>query len=134
MKQPSTGPNGEVHAFTTNPRTRLTDQQRARLFLERGGQCHKCTRKIAAGEDWIDEHLIALENGGTNDWDNRGITCKFCLPVKNAEDDKLAAKTRAVATRHIVPTSRREKKWRPLAGTKASGLRKRMDGTVERRR
>lgn len=132
-RAPSTGPNGEVHAFTTNARQRLTDQDRARLFLERGGRCHKCKRKLGPADDWIVEHMLALENGGTNEWKNLDVTCEWCLPAKNAEDDKVAKKIRAVATNHIVPTSQRQKSGRPLPGTKASGIKKKMNGQVEKR-
>jgi 5-methylcytosine-specific restriction endonuclease McrA len=123
----------ETHAFRHEPRQRLTDQQRARLFLERGGICHRCTAKIRQGRRWYDEHLIALENGGTNAWENRVLTCENCFAPKNAEDDKKAAKGRAVATACIIPPSQRQRKGRPMPGSRASGFRKRMDGTVERR-
>ena len=133
-KPRSTGPNGEVHAFTTNAREDLTDQEKARLFLERGGRCHKCKRKLRPPADsWIVEHMRALENGGTNAWSNLGVTCDLCFPVKNAEDDKIAKKIRHGATKHLVPSGERKKSGRPLAGTKASGLRKKMNGEVERR-
>lgn len=132
-KPRSTGPNGEVHAFTTNVRETLTDQERARLFLERGGRCHKCKRKLGPADTWIVEHMLALENGGTNEWQNLDVTCEWCVPKKNAEDDAVAKKIRAVATNHIVPTSQRQSKGRPLQGTKRSGWKKKLDGTVERR-
>ena len=108
-------------AFHHDPRKRLTDQQRAKLFLECGGMCHRCRRKLRPGDDWIDEHLTALENGGTNDLSNRGITCTWCKPHKDAEDHKKAAKSRHVATAHVVPTKRRDKRrgfkgWRKFNG------------------
>ena len=71
--------------------------------------CHRCGRKLRAGDIWTDEHVLALENGGTNDWENRDITCSWCFKPKNAEDDKTAAKTRAVATRCIIPEACRQK-------------------------
>ena len=123
----------DTHTFKHARRGRLTDQERARLFLERGGRCHKCSRKIDAGDIWIDEHLIALENGGTNDWDNRVLTCSWCKPRKDRTDHSQAAKGRAQAVRHIIPTSQRQTKGKPLPGTRRSGWRKRVDGRVERR-
>lgn len=83
--------------------------------------CHRCRRKLRPGDDWIDEHLVALENGGTNDLSNRGITCTWCKPHKDAEDHKKAAKSRHVATAHVVPTKRRDKRrgfkgWRKFNG------------------
>lgn len=99
-----------THAFRHEPRQRLTDQQRARLFLERGGFCHRCTRKIMQGERWYDEHVQSLGNAGTNAWDNRALTCSNCFAPKNAEDAKKQAKGRAVATACIIPPSQRQKR------------------------
>lgn len=108
--------------WTPTPREYLTDQQKARLFVERGGQCWKCTRKLRPGDKWIVEHVLALENGGTNEWSNLDITCENCLPAKNAEDHGKAAKSRHVRTYHTVPNSQRDKRqgfkgWRKFDGT-----------------
>jgi 5-methylcytosine-specific restriction protein A len=98
-----------THAFEHIPRKQFTDQARARIFLDRGGKCHKCQRKLGSGDDWILEHIIALQNGGTNEESNMGVTCSWCLPAKNRTDAGLAAKGRAIATAHVVPRKRRTK-------------------------
>lgn len=98
-----------THAFETTPRKHFTEQQRAKIFLDRGGKCHICKRKLKSGDDWILEHVQALQNNGTNDDSNMDITCSWCLPAKNKEDAGKAAKTRAVATAHVVPRKRRQK-------------------------
>ena len=95
--------------WTPTPREYLTDQAKARLFVERGGQCWKCTRKLRAGDKWIVEHVLALENGGTNAWSNLDITCENCVPAKNAEDHAKAAKSRHVRTYHVIPSSQDRK-------------------------
>jgi 5-methylcytosine-specific restriction endonuclease McrA len=123
----------DTNAFRHAPRERLTDQERAKLFLDRKGKCHRCTRKIMHGEKWSDEHVIALENGGTNAWENRDISCSWCKPLKDGEDHKKAAKTRAVAVANIIPPSQRQKKGRPIPGSKRSGFKKKMNGEVVRR-
>lgn len=99
----------ETHAFRHEPRKRFTDQQRAKIFLDRGGKCHKCDRKLKAGDDWILEHVTALQNGGDNKDANMAVTCGWCLPAKNKEDAGKAAKGRGVATANVIPTKRREK-------------------------
>ena len=66
------------------PRKFLTEQQAAKLFLERGGVCSQCGRKLMPADDWIVEHALALENGGTNDWSNLTLTCTWCKPKKDA--------------------------------------------------
>lgn len=94
-----------------DPRVYLSEQKTAKLFLERGGCCHICKRKLYAGDQWIVEHLIALENGGTNDWSNLSITCSWCKPIKDADDHKEAGHSRRMAAKHIVPKAMRKNKW-----------------------
>lgn len=53
------------------------------------------------GERWILEHVIALINGGENAETNLALTCKNCLPEKNAEDLAIKSKTAAVRSKHI---------------------------------
>lgn len=107
--------------WSPTPREYLTDQQKARLFVERGGQCWKCMRKLRPGDVWIVAHLIALENGGTNEWSNLDIECSWCTPGINASDHAKAAKSRHVRTYHTVPSSQRDKRrgfrgWRKFNG------------------
>lgn len=122
-----------LHAFRHEQRSPLTDQQRTKLFLERGGRCHRCTRTIRPGERWYDEHVQSLGTGGGNAWENRDLTCQNCFPKKNAEDAKKLAKGRALAVAHIIPPGQRQKRGPPMPGSKRSQWKRRMDGTVERR-
>jgi 5-methylcytosine-specific restriction protein A len=122
-----------THAFEHVPRKQFTDQQRAKIFLERGGKCHKCERKLGSGDDWILEHIVALQNGGTNADSNMGVTCSWCLPAKNKADAGLAAKGRAQAVAHVIPTSQRRKKGPPIPGSRRSKFKRKMDGTTVRR-
>jgi hypothetical protein len=89
-------------AWHHDPRIKLTEQQVAKLFLERHGCCRECGRKLTARDQYIVEHVIALENGGTNDWDNLGLTCSWCKPIKDARDHAQAGKQRRAATRHLI--------------------------------
>lgn len=96
-------------AWHHDPRIRLTEQQVAKLFLERHGCCRECGRKLGPSDSWIVEHVIALENGGTNDWDNLDLTCSWCKPIKDARDHAKAGKQRRTATKHLVSRSMRKK-------------------------
>jgi len=91
------------------PRVKLSEQKTAKLFLERGGRCGQCKRKLGPADDWIVEHDHALENGGTNDWDNLSITCSWCKPKKDAADHATAGHMRRAATKQIVSKSMRKK-------------------------
>jgi 5-methylcytosine-specific restriction enzyme A len=110
--------------------TPVPDRVRLRVWERFEGKCHKCQRKIAAGESWTCEHLTAIINKGPNRESNLNITCDWCLPGKNAED---VAEKSVIARKRKKDIGIKSAKGRPLPGTKRSGLRKRMDGTVERR-
>lgn len=110
----------------------LTRRQRIAAHDREGGRCCVCLQPIAPGEPFIDEHLIPLAIGGSNDRDNRGIAHIPCAKVKTARDQKIIAKASRQRAKFL--GIKKKAKGRPLPGTKASGLKKRMDGTVERRR
>ena len=105
------------------PRVRL------RVWECEGGRCHACTRKISVGETWTLEHRIALINGGENKERNLCLTCCNCLPAKNAADVAEKSKVAALRKKHlgIKHTSR------PMAGSRNSPWKRKMDGTIERR-
>lgn len=85
---------------------------RVRLFEAKDGRCHMCGRKISAGEYWVAEHLIALCNGGENRETNLGLTCRNCLPAKNAADAAEKSETAAIRRKHILPRSKPKSKWK----------------------
>lgn len=91
------------------PRARLSNQQTAKLFLERGGRCGQCQRKLGPSDDYIVEHRVALELGGTNDFDNLDLTCIACKPIKDAADHKAAGHIRRAAAKHYVSKSMRKR-------------------------
>lgn len=94
-------------------RKRFSAQERAEVFALREGRCHRCTRQLGPRDDWTLEHVIALENGGTNDINNLDVTCEWCEPTKTAEDHSAAGHNRRVYTRHNVPSRfRRSRSWR----------------------
>lgn len=74
---------------------------RARVFERCDGKCHRCKRKIGAGENWTLEHLQALINGGRNAESNLSVTCDWCLPAKNAEDVAVKSKSARVRSKHL---------------------------------
>ena len=92
-----------MSAFVHDKRIRRTAQQRAAIFLSRGGQCYKCTRKLGPADDWDLDHIIALENGGTDDDANLAPCCDWCHTDKTADDHAMAGHGRRMATKHCVP-------------------------------
>ena len=74
---------------------------RVRVFDEHDSRCHRCGRKIGAGERWTLEHIKALINGGGNRESNLAISCDWCLPEKNAEDMDEKSKVYAIRSKHL---------------------------------
>lgn len=110
------------------PDTPPPDRVRVRVFDRVGGRCHRCRRKINAGDKWVCEHLTALINGGLNAESNLGVTCEWCLPVKNAQD--VAEKSKVYKRRKSHLGIRKPSR---LACSKDSPWKKKLDGTVVRR-
>ena len=99
--------------FTHNRRGAMTPQRIARLFEAGGGRCACCGRKLGPADDYDLDHIIALENGGTDDDDNIQVVCDWCHTIKTAEDHALAGHGRRMATKHSVPKRFRQSKgWR----------------------
>jgi hypothetical protein len=116
--------------------TPVPPRVRDRVLTAKGEKCHACGRQIRTGEKWTCEHLIALINWRAtaeaphgNRESNLDVTCCNCLAPKNAADvaEKSIVYSKRLKARGIKPHQ-----WRPMAGTRASGLRKRMNGQVER--
>jgi 5-methylcytosine-specific restriction enzyme A len=112
-------------------RKRLSTRERVQCFEDGHGECHLCFRKIFPGEVWEVSHPIPLAAGGTDTRENRRPAHKKCHARQTAElDIPLIAKTKRIRARHI---GARAPSAHPMPGSKASGLRRRMNGTVERR-
>jgi 5-methylcytosine-specific restriction endonuclease McrA len=106
------------------PRVRL------RVFERCGGRCHRCNRKIGPADSWTLEHLTALILGGANRESNLGVTCEWCLPAKNGEDQAAKSKLAHISKRHH---GIRPRQSRPMPGSRASGFKKCVSGKVVRR-
>lgn len=114
---------GKTHDAAIPPRVRV------RVFDRHGGTCHLSGRRIRAGEAWDCDHIIALANGGEHRENNLAPALKAPHREKTRADVAEKAVVYRKRAKHlgVMPKSR------PMPGSKASGLRKRMDGTVERR-
>lgn len=121
-----------MNAFTHQKRRVLTTRERAKLFLDGDGRCAVCRRILKSGDKWTADHIIARENGGTEDDSNFQVLCEWCDKPKTKTDHGTAAKIRSVSAKHVVPTGER-KKSQPMAGTKASGWKQKIGGGWERR-
>jgi len=92
--------------------------------------CHLCKREFDVEiATWEAEHVVPWALGGKDDASNLAPVHWECHKPKTAEDVKIISKGRRVYAKRL--GIKRSK--RPMMGSKRSGFRKRMDGTVERR-
>jgi 5-methylcytosine-specific restriction endonuclease McrA len=114
----------------STPDAKIPDRVRLRVFERHGGICHISGRKIRAGECWECDHIIALCNGGEHRESNLAPALAQPHRAKTAADVAERAKIDRIRKRHLGLT---KPKGRPMPGSRASGIKKRMDGTVVRR-
>lgn len=103
---------------------------RVRVFQEHGGKCHIAGRKIEEGEPWDLDHVVALINGGENRESNLAPALRDKHREKTKADVAEKSKVYHKTGKNIGLSFR---KGRPMPGSKASGFKKLMNGTVERR-
>jgi 5-methylcytosine-specific restriction endonuclease McrA len=109
--------------------TAVPPHVRLRVLLRFDRRCQECTNKIS-NKRWICDHRTALINGGENRETNLGPIHEACDKTKTAVDVALKSAVYRKTAKGVGISLR---KGRPMPGSRGSGFRKRMDGTVERR-
>ena len=107
----------------------IPDRVRVRIYMRAGGRCHCCGRLILVAEAWQCDHVIALANGGEHRERNLAPILVEHHRVKTRADVAAKSKSYRIRKRHLGI----QKSKRPLMGSKASGWKKKMDGTVVKR-
>lgn len=110
-------------------RREFSRKVKAQAILRANGCCEECSAKLKVGEAEID-HILPDALGGAPILSNARVLCRVCHRAKTDQDIGRIRKADRQRDRH---TGALRKAYRPIPGSKASGLRKRMDGTVERR-
>lgn len=94
-------------------RQRLSRNQRAKMHDEHGSICVVCRFPIPAGQPFIDEHVIPLEMGGSNEQYNRGPAHVQCAKIKTQRDQKMIAKAKRRRLKHLgIKKPRTITRWR----------------------
>jgi 5-methylcytosine-specific restriction endonuclease McrA len=107
-------------------RDRLTKKQIKELFLRQDGSCPECGQPLQVKGflpvQFIDEHVISLSIGGSNDLANRALYCKPCAKDKTSRE----ATERAKGERAF------EKQVLGIKSKKKNGFRghRKFDGTI----
>lgn len=127
------GAAGEAVTTPVIPERRkpLTRKQRVDQHDRLGGTCCVCLMPIPENEPFIDEHIIPLELGGSNDKSNRGIAHIPCAKIKTARDRKVIAKAVRQRAKHL---GIRKTKTRPLPGGRNDPRKRTISGEVIDRR
>ena len=105
---------------------------RVRVFLKYDGICQcGCSRRVGVGEIWQLDHRKSLSNGGEHRESNLQpllISHHKAKTRRDVAEKSLIARKRA---KHI---GAKPKSRNPIPGSKGSGFRRKMDGTVVRDR
>lgn len=99
-----------------------------RVFQRHEGRCAcGCNRRIMASDRWETDHRIAIINGGKNAESNLQPLLTEHHKAKTKADVAEKAKTYRKQLAHV---GIKRRPSRPMLGTVASGMRKKLSGEV----
>lgn len=91
--------------------TPIPARVRLRVFEAHKGVCHISGRKIAAGEPWDCDHVVALINGGENRESNLAPALREKHREKTAEDVAIKSKTYRQRAKHLGIWPKSNTRW-----------------------
>jgi 5-methylcytosine-specific restriction protein A len=100
-----------------------------RILDKQDGRCNTCGVRFDVKTKAQYDHRTPLWLSGENRETNLQALCSPCHGKKTATEATIRGKVNRLRAAKVETT----KKNRPLMGSKASGWKKKMDGTVERR-
>lgn len=95
-------------------------------------QCETCGAELGKRNGLIYEHVQPDGLGGEPTLENCKVHCKTCADIKTHTEDnpRMVKADRWLKKEYgLMP----ERRGRPMPGSRASGLKKKMNGSVERR-
>jgi hypothetical protein len=108
------------------PDTPLPERVYKRLWRLQKGRCPKCGRFLRPGHV-IREHVKPVWGGGENRESNIQLWCKVpCSSEKTSEEAAPRAKGDRMLRMYL---GLKKRKGRPMPGTKASGWKRKVDGS-----
>ncbi len=110
-------------------RVEFTAKTKAQGFQRAGGKCEICGLPLQVGKFRYD-HKLPCALGGDNSLENLVVQCIACDKPKTADDVRRIRKADRQHRNHI---GARAPSRNPIPGSKASGFKRHMDGTVTRR-
>jgi 5-methylcytosine-specific restriction protein A len=113
-------------------RREFTKQVKLAAWQRAGGRCEKCTCKLFSGNIRYD-HVVPDAMGGDPTIENCEVLCRTCHDAKTyVEDIPRISKSKRQRDHHVNARTRKANS-RPIPGSKDSGWKKKMDGTIVRR-
>lgn len=113
------------------PDTAIPARVKYRVFERNKGACAVCGMQIVGRLCPAQcDHVVPLITGGENRESNLQALCAPCHKLKTSSDVEEKSEAYRIKAKHF---GIKRRKGRPMFGTKASGFRKKFDGTVERR-
>lgn len=110
-------------------RREFSRKVRAVVHLRAAGCCEACGARLKLGEGEYD-HILPDVLGGEPTAENCKLICRVCHKAKTADDIRRIRKADRQRDRH---TGAMKAASRPIPGSKASGIKKHMDGSVSYR-
>ena len=92
-------------------------------LLRRFVWCDACKALLSSRGDYVYDHFIALELGGSDELDNVRPLCLPCNALKTALDQKLIAKAKRLAGE-----TKKERRRRPLPFGRSDKYKQTVDG------
>lgn len=115
--------------FPETKRSKFSTKRRLEIFVKHGGQCYLCESNIRPGETWEVEHILPVGLGGDNTDENLRPAHTKCHKSKTKKDVGSMRKADRIRAKHF---GAKEKKS-SMPGSKKSGWKRKMDGTVVKR-
>lgn len=110
---------------------RMSTTRRLSIFNAAGGVCHLCGEKIdGTRERWDADHVVPYALTRDDSDDNLRPAHERChrgAGSKTSEDVRVIAKAKRVEARHV---GAKAPSRNPLAGSRSSKWKRRLDGTV----
>lgn len=119
-------------------RRKLSRIEFAQLMLAQDGRCPACGERLRA-DQIIDEHIVPLSQGGSNDLSNRALFCTGCAREKTLDDQAASfhgRRVRGESGQQKRRELRRTKPWtqqRTFPTNRDGPWKRKMNGQVVRR-
>ena len=113
------------------PRKKISNKERAEIFLREDGICHLCKLPIFPGQDWDVSHPeTGLWAGGSDDRAILKPAHRKCHKAHTSEEAGQRAKEARVRQKHL---GAHQKKGPPMPGSRRSGFKRKVNGQTIRR-